>query len=40
MSTPTSPADLYRDGRFTSYRDYWNPSAVSRPGADFTESNR
>jgi ketosteroid isomerase-like protein len=29
-----------RDGRFSSYRDYWNPSIVSRPGADFTESNR
>lgn len=29
-----------RDGRFTSYRDYWNPLAVSTPGADFTNSNR
>ncbi|MER5883393.1 nuclear transport factor 2 family protein [Streptomyces sp. NPDC001941] len=26
-----------RDGRFTAYRDYWNPLAVQAPGADFTE---
>ncbi|MFE5813774.1 nuclear transport factor 2 family protein [Streptomyces sp. NPDC056479] len=26
------------DGQFTSYRDYWNPLAVSEPGADFTGS--
>ncbi|MFJ1708104.1 nuclear transport factor 2 family protein [Kitasatospora sp. NPDC088346] len=25
-----------RDGRFTSYRDYWNPLAVQQPGLDFT----
>ncbi|MFJ6988150.1 MULTISPECIES: nuclear transport factor 2 family protein [unclassified Streptomyces] len=25
------------DGRFTSYRDYWNPLAVREPGVDFTE---
>ncbi|MFJ2747995.1 nuclear transport factor 2 family protein [Streptomyces sp. NPDC087297] len=24
------------DGRFTSYRDYWNPLAVQEPGTDFT----
>ncbi|MEU5811379.1 nuclear transport factor 2 family protein [Streptomyces sp. NPDC047718] len=24
-----------RDGRITSYRDYWNPLAVLEPGADF-----
>ncbi|OLZ63614.1 phenazine biosynthesis protein PhzA/PhzB [Streptomyces sp. IMTB 2501] len=24
-----------RDGRFTSYRDYWNPLAVQQPGLDF-----
>ncbi|WP_225821666.1 nuclear transport factor 2 family protein [Streptomyces naphthomycinicus] len=24
-----------RDGRFTSYRDYWNPLAVQAPGPDF-----
>ncbi|MFI9330202.1 nuclear transport factor 2 family protein [Kitasatospora sp. NPDC052868] len=29
-----------RDGRFTSYRDYWNPLAVSQPGADFAGTNR
>ncbi|MET9414411.1 nuclear transport factor 2 family protein [Streptomyces klenkii] len=23
------------DGRFTSYRDYWNPLAVQAPGTDF-----
>lgn len=28
------------DGRITSYRDYWNPLAVSQPGADFTGTNR
>lgn len=29
-----------RDGRFTSYRDYWNPLAVLEPGTDFTRSGR
>ncbi|MFD9407949.1 nuclear transport factor 2 family protein [Streptomyces sp. NPDC059989] len=29
-----------KDGRITSYRDYWNPLAVSRPGADFAGANR
>ncbi|NGO69686.1 nuclear transport factor 2 family protein [Streptomyces boncukensis] len=29
-----------RDGRFTSYRDYWSPSTVQQPGADFTRSDR
>ena len=29
-----------RDGRFTSYRDYWNPLTVSEPGADFVSSSR
>lgn len=29
-----------REGRFTSYRDYWNPLAVLEPGADFTRSGR
>ncbi|MER7915661.1 MULTISPECIES: nuclear transport factor 2 family protein [unclassified Streptomyces] len=29
-----------RDGRFTSYRDYWNPLAVQEPGTDFTGSSR
>ncbi|MEU4895743.1 nuclear transport factor 2 family protein [Streptomyces sp. NPDC044780] len=29
-----------RDGRVTSYRDYWNPLAVLEPGADFTRSSR
>ncbi|MER8185907.1 nuclear transport factor 2 family protein [Kitasatospora sp. NPDC094015] len=24
------------DGRFSSYRDYWNPLAVQQPGVDFT----
>ncbi|MFJ9608848.1 nuclear transport factor 2 family protein [Kitasatospora sp. NPDC101176] len=24
-----------RDGRFTSYRDYWNPLAVQQPGLGF-----
>ncbi|MFB7170827.1 nuclear transport factor 2 family protein [Streptomyces sp. NPDC056254] len=28
------------DGLITSYRDYWNPLAASRPGADFTGANR
>ncbi|GAA2271506.1 MULTISPECIES: nuclear transport factor 2 family protein [Kitasatospora] len=28
-----------QDGRFTSYRDYWNPLAVNDPGLDFTRSN-
>ncbi|MDT0449449.1 nuclear transport factor 2 family protein [Streptomyces hesseae] len=26
-------------GRFTSYRDYWNPLAVLEPGVDFTGSS-
>ncbi len=29
-----------REGRFASYRDYWNPLAVSQPGTDFTSSSR
>ncbi|MFG2632730.1 nuclear transport factor 2 family protein [Streptomyces sp. NPDC048362] len=29
-----------RDGRFTSYRDYWNPLAALEPGADFVGSGR
>ncbi|WP_037913521.1 nuclear transport factor 2 family protein [Actinacidiphila yeochonensis] len=29
-----------QDGHITSYRDYWNPLAVSEPGTDFTGSNR
>nr|WP_286157448.1 nuclear transport factor 2 family protein [Streptosporangium nondiastaticum] len=28
-----------RDGRFSSYRDYWNPLAVDEPGTDFTRSS-
>lgn len=28
-----------QDGRFTSYRDYWNPLAVREPGTDFTRSS-
>ncbi|TXS46269.1 nuclear transport factor 2 family protein [Streptomyces sp. uw30] len=28
------------EGRFTSYRDYWNPLAVLEPGIDFTGSSR
>lgn len=28
-----------QDGRFTSYRDYWNPLAALEPGTDFTRSN-
>ncbi|AUG75227.1 phenazine biosynthesis protein PhzA/PhzB [Kitasatospora sp. MMS16-BH015] len=27
-----------RDGRFTSYRDYWNPLAAQETGATFTGS--
>jgi ketosteroid isomerase-like protein len=29
-----------RDGRFASYRDYWNPLSVQQPGADFTRSGK
>nr|WP_267254998.1 nuclear transport factor 2 family protein [Catenulispora pinisilvae] len=29
-----------QNGRFYSYRDYWNPLAVQEPGADFTGSTR
>ncbi|SOE15889.1 hypothetical protein SAMN06272775_6775 [Streptomyces sp. 2323.1] len=29
-----------QDGRFTSYRDYWNPLAVQEPGVDFAGSTR
>ncbi|MEV2245457.1 nuclear transport factor 2 family protein [Streptomyces sp. NPDC049970] len=29
-----------RDGRITSYRDYWNPLAVLEPGTDFARSSR
>ncbi|MFD7449633.1 nuclear transport factor 2 family protein [Kitasatospora sp. NPDC059827] len=28
-----------RDGRFTAYRDYWNPLALQQPGLDFTGSS-
>ncbi|MFD4264106.1 nuclear transport factor 2 family protein [Streptomyces sp. NPDC058534] len=28
------------DGRFTSYRDYWNPLVLQQPGADFVEDAR
>ncbi|WP_282087064.1 nuclear transport factor 2 family protein [Streptomyces tendae] len=28
------------DGRFTSYRDYWNPLALLEPGAEFAGSAR
>ncbi|MFD3993390.1 nuclear transport factor 2 family protein [Streptomyces sp. NPDC058583] len=28
-----------KEGLFTSYRDYWNPLAVSQPGADFVGTN-
>lgn len=28
-----------QDGRFTSYRDYWNPLAVHEPGVNFIASN-
>ncbi|MFJ1973936.1 nuclear transport factor 2 family protein [Streptomyces sp. NPDC087903] len=29
-----------KNGRITSYRDYWNPLAVQQPGADFAGANR
>ncbi|GAA1244888.1 nuclear transport factor 2 family protein [Kitasatospora nipponensis] len=29
-----------KDGRITSYRDYWNPDAVALPGADFAGTHR
>lgn len=29
-----------KDGRITSYRDYWNPLALQQPGADFVGANR
>ncbi|MFE2875946.1 nuclear transport factor 2 family protein [Streptomyces roseus] len=29
-----------KDGLITSYRDYWNPLAVSQPGADFRGASR
>ncbi|TMR05069.1 nuclear transport factor 2 family protein [Actinomadura soli] len=29
-----------QDGRFASYRDYWNPLVVLEPGADFAGSAR
>ncbi|MGB8406960.1 MAG: nuclear transport factor 2 family protein [Mycobacterium sp.] len=29
-----------RDGRFTSYRDYWNPLALREPGIDFVARSR
>jgi ketosteroid isomerase-like protein len=29
-----------RDGRITSYRDYWNPLAVQEPGTHFAGSSR
>lgn len=28
-----------QDGRFTSYRDYWNPLAALAPGTNFAESS-
>ncbi|MEV0415119.1 nuclear transport factor 2 family protein [Streptomyces sp. NPDC050448] len=28
------------NGRFTSYRDYWNPLAALEPGTDFAGSSR
>ncbi|QKV90678.1 nuclear transport factor 2 family protein [Streptomyces sp. NA02950] len=28
-----------REGRFTSYRDYWNPLAVQETGTDFTKGS-
>lgn len=28
------------EGRFTSYRDYWNPLAVLEPGVDFASGDR
>lgn len=28
-----------RDGRFASYRDYWNPLALQEPGTDFAGSD-
>ncbi|MCL8011464.1 nuclear transport factor 2 family protein [Streptomyces sp. AS02] len=28
-----------QEGRFTSYRDYWNPLAVHEPGMNFTARN-
>ncbi|MEU1819002.1 nuclear transport factor 2 family protein [Streptomyces roseifaciens] len=46
MVTTGSPFDMTyiavvtaQDGRFTSYRDYWNPLAVRTPGMDFTGSS-
>ncbi|WP_459648614.1 nuclear transport factor 2 family protein [Kitasatospora sp. Ki12] len=42
-----SPFDLtyiavvtVKDGRITSYRDYWNPLAVAQTGADFLGATR
>ncbi|MFD7921836.1 nuclear transport factor 2 family protein [Streptomyces sp. NPDC059740] len=29
-----------KDGRISSYRDYWNPLAVQEPGTDFAGSSR
>ncbi|MCX5384841.1 nuclear transport factor 2 family protein [Streptomyces sp. NBC_00083] len=29
-----------REGRITSYRDYWNPLAAAQPGTDITRSTR
>ncbi|WBQ07627.1 nuclear transport factor 2 family protein [Kribbella sp. CA-293567] len=29
-----------QDGRFTSYRDYWNPLAILEPGANFAAAGR
>ncbi|KPI34092.1 protein of unknown function DUF1486 [Actinobacteria bacterium OV450] len=28
------------NGRFTSYRDYWNPLALAEPGTDFAGASR
>ncbi|ARZ71797.1 phenazine biosynthesis protein PhzA/PhzB [Streptomyces albireticuli] len=45
MVTTGSPFDMtyiavvtVQDGRFTSYRDYWNPLAVRTPGMDLMGS--
>ncbi|UQI45225.1 nuclear transport factor 2 family protein [Streptomyces sp. HU2014] len=45
MVTTGSPFDMtyiavvtVQDGRFTSYRDYWNPLAVRTPGTDLMGS--
>jgi uncharacterized protein len=37
---PGRLAGTVRDGRFTSYRDYWNPLALLEPGAEFAGNAR